>query len=302
MSLALTLLTGTLAVFIPLAAFIWLGVEQIHNLIQAVSAYINIDSINSATSALVDKVNVIASFFGAKDFSIDGSKLLSFLVEIIKSAGNFIIALVIGSVGGIPRFITNLIIFLYVFSALLTSYKKLFAFIGRVNPLGPDITDLYIKKASAMTSAMIKGQFLVAIAQGVVGALFLYIAGIPYFALFAVILSVMSIIPLGGGIITIPIGVFLMITGNIGGGLFILLTHFLVITNIDNFLRPRLVPKSVSINPALTMISVLAGVMLFGFSGIVLGPVLFIVALTTLDIFAKLANESKTLKEVEQTS
>lgn len=302
LSLSLTMLTAFLALVIPLAGFIWLGVEQVQNLLDYVSKYINSDFVNTAPSVAADTLNQLTARFGFGSIAIDSSQLLSFFGDTIKAIGDFILSTITESLGGIPSLITNSIIFLYVFSAMITSHKKLIAYIGRLNPLGPEITQLYVKKAAAMTSAMIKGQFVVAAAQGVTGALFLHIAGIHYFALFAIVLSVLSIIPLGGGILTIPIGIIMILSGNVGGGLFILLTHFLIITNIDNVLRPRLVPKSVRLNPALTMISVLAGVMIFGFAGIVLGPVLFIVALTTLDLYAKISNESKTLKKARSSA
>lgn len=150
-----------------------------------------------------------------------------------------------------------------------------------------------------MTNSMVKGQFVVAIAQGFIGAVSLQVAGLDYFAFFALILTVLSIVPLGGGIITIPTGIIMILLGNVSGGLIVLLTHFIIVTNIDNYIRPKLVPQDISLNPALTMISVFAGLALFGFLGIVAGPVLFILALTTLQVYIKVTNGSTSKKPIE---
>ena len=95
----------------------------------------------------------------------------------------------------------------------------------------------------------------------------------------------MSIIPLGGGIVTIPFGIGMIFYGNIVGGAFVVLWHLLVVTNIDNFLRPVLVPRDARLNSALMLLAVFAGIAMFGPWGIVIGPVLMILIVTTVDVY-----------------
>ena len=101
----------------------------------------------------------------------------------------------------------------------------------------------------------------------------------------AIFLTALSIIPLGSGIVTIPFGIGMMLFGNIAGGAFVVLFHLIGITNVDNFLRPILVPKEARLDPALMLLSVFSGIAMFGFFGIVLGPVLMIVIVTTLSVY-----------------
>jgi predicted PurR-regulated permease PerM len=58
-----------------------------------------------------------------------------------------------------------------------------------------------------------------------------------------------------------------------------------VVTNLDNFLRPILVPRDARLNPALMLLAVFAGIAMFGPWGIVIGPVLMIVIVTTIDVY-----------------
>jgi predicted PurR-regulated permease PerM len=90
---------------------------------------------------------------------------------------------------------------------------------------------------------------------------------------------------MGAGIVTIPIGVFMILTGNVWQGILVIANHLLIVTNIDNVMRPRLVPPEAKLDPALTILSVFAAVYYFGFLGIVIGPVLMIVIVTTLRVF-----------------
>jgi predicted PurR-regulated permease PerM len=130
------------------------------------------------------------------------------------------------------------------------------------------------------------GQFVIAVCQGVAGAASIYIAGFHQgFFLFAVLLSALSVIPLGSGIVTIPFGVGMILFGNVFGGVFVILFHLIVVTNIDNFLRPILVPRAARLDSALMLLAVFAGIAMFGAWGIVIGPVLMIVIVTTISVY-----------------
>ncbi len=107
------------------------------------------------------------------------------------------------------------------------------------------------------------------------------------------ILTVLSIIPLGGGIIVIPIGIIMILLGNIWQGALILAGHFLIVTNEDNILRPKLVPDEARLDPALTLLSVFSGLAFFGFIGIVVGPVIMILIVTTIEVYMEVFRDIK---------
>jgi predicted PurR-regulated permease PerM len=77
----------------------------------------------------------------------------------------------------------------------------------------------------------------------------------------------------------------LLATGNIWQGILVLSFHFAVVTNIDNVLRPHLVPKDARLNSALTILSVFAGISMFGFLGVIIGPVIMIMITTTVHMY-----------------
>jgi predicted PurR-regulated permease PerM len=66
---------------------------------------------------------------------------------------------------------------------------------------------------------------------------------------------------------------------------FVILFHLIVVTNIDNFLRPILVPKAARLDSALMLLAVFSGIAMFGAWGIVIGPVLMIVIVTTISVY-----------------
>jgi predicted PurR-regulated permease PerM len=158
--------------------------------------------------------------------------------------------------------------------------------IRTLNPLGEEVSDLYMAKIAAMVRATVRGQFIIAAFQGIAGAVSIYIAGLHEgFFMFAIFLTALSFIPLGSGIVTIPLGIGMALTGNVIGGIFVVAFHVIVITNIDNAMRPFLVPKQAYLNPSLMLLSVFAGLGMFGFWGIILGPVIMIIIVTTISVY-----------------
>jgi predicted PurR-regulated permease PerM len=205
---------------------------------------------------------------------------------VAQEAGQWLLGLLQGAVGGLFGGLTSAILFLYVFLSLLTNREQVLQLIRRLNPLGEEITDLYMSKMGAMVKGTVMGQFVIAVCQGVAGAVSIYVAGFHQgFFLFAVLLSALSVIPLGSGIVTIPFGIGMILFGNVFGGVFVIAFHIIVVTNIDNFLRPILVPRAARLDAALMLLAVFAGIAMFGAWGIVIGPVLMIVIVTTISVY-----------------
>jgi predicted PurR-regulated permease PerM len=84
----------------------------------------------------------------------------------------------------------------------------------------------------------------------------------------------MAIVPMVGcTIIWAPAGILMLLTGHIWEGILILAFGTLVISTVDNLLRPILIGKDVEMHPLLIFLSTLGGIILFGVSGFVIGPV-----------------------------
>jgi len=219
-------------------------------------------------------------------FTVTAESLRHTMVSVSQNVGQWLLRSLKGAAGGAIGVVTSAIIFLYVLISLLTNQQQLLTLVRRLNPLGEEVTDLYLAKMGAMVKGTVKGQFIIATVQGVLGAASIYIAGFHNgFFIFAIFLTALSVIPLGSGIVTIPFGIGMILFGNIVGGLFVVLFHILAITNIDNFLRPILVPREARLDPALMLLAVFSGLAMFGFWGIVLGPVLMIIIVTTISVY-----------------
>lgn len=286
-SITLTMLFALITIVIPLLIILALTINQAFEFVDAIkAASIDSDSVKQTLNNLIDSFNSTVQHVPGMEstqFSLDNA--IAWLKDNISSITKTVLDYLISLIGGVSAFFTKAIIFIFVFMSLLKNQDVLLRTLKKLNPLGEKASDLYIGKISAMTKAMVKGQFIIAFLQGLTDAALLWIVGIDYFFFWLVLLTFLSIIPLGGGIIVLPIGFIMLLTGNVWQGLVLIIGHLLIVTNIDNVLRPQLVPKTARLDSALTILSVFAGLAMFGFLGIVIGPVIMIVIITTIQVY-----------------
>lgn len=282
---ALTLIISLLAIIIPFLIVIALTVYQVVDIAESVSQYATNTNLNNILQQFVDACNRLLASIGIS-YQLSVEAITSSLSETLKAFGSSLVSSLRSSVSGFIQFFTIAIIYIYVFLSLLMKQDKLVELFHQLNPLGRDISTLYANRVAAMTKAMVRGQFIIAVTQGFTDALLLYLAGIHTgFFFYFLILTALSIIPLGGGVIVIPIGIIMLLTGNIWQGILVLGGHFLIVTNEDNIMRPNLVPKQARLDPALTLLAVFSGLHFFGFLGIIIGPVLMILIVTTIQVY-----------------
>jgi predicted PurR-regulated permease PerM len=286
LSATCTLVSALVMVAVPIGLLVLLGIIQISRMMSSVADWVKTTDPSTLGDKLLHLVNELLARVPFLHITLTADALRKAMISGAQHVGQWLLEILQGAAGGVAGAVAEAIIFLYVFVALLVNREKVRTLIGDLNPLGDEVTDLYLRKAGAMVRGTVRGQFVIALCQGVAGAASIYVAGFHHgFFIFAILLTALSIIPLGGGIVTIPFGIGMIFYGNVIGGAFIVLWHLLFVTNIDNFLRPILVPKDARLNQALMLLAVFAGIAMFGPWGIVIGPVLMILIVTTVDVY-----------------
>lgn len=272
-------------VIVPLVFVIIITGLQVSSLISSLeSQEYSIDT-TTIINDLINTLNNVLSKVGI-DAQVTLESLTNSIAEALSGFSSTIIENIGSVFAGFFNLITAAIIYIYVFLSMLKHHERIIELLRKLNPLGDEVATLYIDRANAMTKATVRGQFIIAFMQGLESAAILALVGLPdLFFFFLVLLTVMSFVPLGAGIITIPIGVFMILTGNIWQGTLVIMNHLLIVTNIDNIMRPRLVPKTARLDPALMILAVFSGIALFGFLGIVIGPIIMILITTTIQIY-----------------
>lgn len=286
LSATLTLLAALGVVVVPTAALIAVATVQISRTVDSVSGWLATTDLSSLGQRLLEIVNATLARVPFAHATVSQESLRKGIGTAAQKAGEWLLTFLQGAAGSVVAAVAASIIFLYVFISMLTNGERLITLVHQLNPLGDEVTDIYLHRVGAMVRGTVKGQFVIALCQGLAGAASVYVGGFRQgFFVFAILLTVLSVIPLGGGIVTIPLGIGMAAFGNIPGGVFVILWHILVVSNIDNVLRPILVPKGARLDPALMILAVFAGIAAFGFWGIVIGPVFMIVVVTTISVY-----------------
>ena len=170
----------------------------------------------------------------------------------------------------------------------LVESKTIVEKIMYLSPLRDEYEKILIEKFRSMVRATLKGTIVVGFVQGILGGLMFAIAGVPSFVIWGIIMTVLSMIPvLGSGFVWAPVGVIMLLTGNIWQGIFILAFGGIVISFIDNVLRPKLVGGDTEIHPLLVFFATLGGIISFGIIGFVVGPVIMALFLALWEIYGK---------------
>ena len=195
------------------------------------------------------------------------------LQELVGKSAGLIANQAISIGGGALGVILSFGLGLYVTFFLLRDGSRIGETILHSAPVERDIADRLAVRFLGIVRATIKGSVVVGLVQGSLGAITFAIAGVPSALLFGVVMGIFSLIPaVGTGLVWAPMGVYLLLTGDLWQGIFVLGSGFVIISSADNVLRPILVGRDTGIPDWIILVTTLGGLSLAGISGIVLGP------------------------------
>lgn len=194
--------------------------------------------------------------------------------EITKTVTNFIFSSLTKLTQNSLRFLVMFLAMLYTLFFFIRDGERFLKLIMYLCPLGDKYEKMLYDKFTSTSKATIKGTIIIAGLQGLLGGIMFTVVGIEGAIIWGIIMFVLSIIPVtGSGIIWAPAGIILIATGQLWQGILVLAFGVLVISLIDNILRPILVGKDTQMHPLLVLFSTLGGIVVFGISGFIIGPI-----------------------------
>ncbi|HKY80309.1 MAG TPA: AI-2E family transporter [Sphingobium sp.] len=190
---------------------------------------------------------------------------------------------------GAFSFFVALSVTLYLTFFLLRDGPVLTARLDRAAPLRATHRRALIQQFVVVIRATIKGSLVVAIVQGVIGGVIFWALGIPGPLLWGVLMGCFSLIPaVGTGLVWAPVALYLLATGAVAKGVILIACGMFIIGMVDNLLRPILVGRDTRIPDYVVLITTLGGIDLFGFNGIVIGPVIAALFIATWNIVTRM--------------
>ncbi len=155
-------------------------------------------------------------------------------------------------------------------------------------PMDREYKNTIAARFISVARATVKGTLLIALVQGTLSGLTLWAFGVDSPFLWGVVATLLSIIPLvGAWLVLYPAALVQAIQGNYWQAGGIVLITVIVIVNVDNLLRPRLVGQEAGMHDLMVFFSTLGGIGLFGATGFILGPMLAALFLVLVDIYSQ---------------
>lgn len=211
----------------------------------------------------------------------------------IEKITGFIIKNVSGFLASVPSFILNFFVMIFVVYYLLKDGDAIAKRIKKILPLKESHKQHVFDRFHNVTHAMFYGNISIAIIQGAVGAVGFLVLGVPSPILWGFVMALFALIPyFGTAIVWLPAALNLIFAGYLHSdnslivrGIILIAYGLIVISSIDNILKPKIIGSKANVHPVLVLIGVLGGLNLFGFVGVFLGPMMLALLMTFIDIY-----------------
>jgi len=186
----------------------------------------------------------------------------------------------------LPSILLQLAVFLFTFFFAVRDSDKLNEYVTSLSPFSVETEKKFLREFRGITNAIIFGQVLIGIIQGLAVGLGMYFLGVENLLLLTFVACVFSIIPvLGSWAVWLPVGVIHVIQGNPVPGFIFLLYGGFFVSSIDNIVRPVLLSKRSNLPVALSIIGTIGGLYFFGIAGLILGPLILAYLLIIIEFY-----------------
>jgi len=186
----------------------------------------------------------------------------------------------------LPTILINLFIIGFVFFFGLRDSDKLIELAKEISPFSKTKEKLFVQQFKGVTDSIVYGQIIVGIVQGLLAGLGFLIFGVNNILVLTALAILFSIIPvLGPFIVYIPVAIFMFASGQTSLGLLFLVYNLTVVSTTDNFMRAYIVSKRTKMNSAIVFVGMMAGLFVFGFMGLLIGPLILAFFLLVLQLY-----------------
>jgi predicted PurR-regulated permease PerM len=221
--------------------------------------------------------------------------------DFFATAGTLIATIISKTSGGALYFLANVFITLFISFYFFRDGEKLITKIRKMVPLSERYVDALIFRFVAVSRATIKGTAVIGLIQSTLGALTLWIFGVGSPLLWFVVMLIISFIPIvGAWLVMHPAAIVQILLGNYWQGIGIFLVTVIVISSVDNVIRPRLVGQFSGLHDLIIFFSALGGIKMFGPLGVLVGPVVAAFFVTLLEIYSEEFRSHLEMVDVDQ--
>ena len=231
-------------------------------------------------------VEILNSFLQKYNIAFTGEDLNRTITELGKNLGLALYDQARTITSNILKFFVHFFFMLLICFYLFVDQKRILDFIFDLSPLPDDQDQKLFQKFKDMSGAILIGNGLSGLLQGILGGAVFAIFGIRSPILWGVIMTLLAFIPIVGiGVVFIPATIYLFMKGRIVAGVFFIVFYIVLSAGSEYVFKPKLVGQRVQMHTLLVFLSIIGGLQLFGILGIIYGPLVATGFLTLTDIY-----------------
>lgn len=285
-----TLALVLLIVIVPLVFVIGMLTQEISTV--ATRLRTDLPQLTVALQGLLDRlpapVHRLMDLGGVQDVGAIQQKLTDGFAQISRSIAVY--AINIGQ--NTFQMVVAFGVMLYLLFFLLRDGTRIGFIVRRSLPLDERHKKQLITQFTTVVRATVKGNIAVALVQGLLGGFIFAVVGVQGAVLAAVVMAFLSLLPaVGAAFVWVPVGAWLLIAGDIWRGVILIAFCGIVVSSVDNVLRPILVGKDTKMPDWVVLISTLGGMSLFGITGFVIGPLIAALFMASWEIYTRLRDD-----------
>ena len=242
----------------------------------AVPVYASIKMVSPKINAMLsnqEKIKQSIKTVALKITDMTGVEILS--DDTVHKLTDNISSFLPGILNSTVNLLTNLIMMFFLLYYLLVSGKEVEKYLNKIIPLEKENVDRLAAETKLMIKSNALGIPIICIVQGAFAALGYWIFGLEDWGLWGFITGVFAFFPIVGTMIVwVPLVIYLMATGDTSSATWLAAYSILVTGNVDYITRLGLLKKLGNVHPMITVLGVIVGLGLFGFMGLIFGPLL----------------------------
>jgi len=275
----------TVAIILPMVTLVFMMAGE------SVKAYRTLENtIASGVPAKIEALRTSAAYQALSErlggMGIQAPDIGAAVIRAVRAGSRFLVEHSASVVSGFMYFIMQLFVMLLGLYYLFLHGPNILHEMRALIPLQPQYEEQIIQKFTGVVHATFTGSLAVAFIQGALGGLGFLVFGISSPLLWGAAMALVSLVPVvGTALVWGPVVIFYLLTGSVVKGLLMLLVFGLVVGSVDNILKPILIKRGMEIHTLWVFVSIIGGLSVFGFLGVVLGPFLFTILVVLLEIY-----------------
>ncbi len=221
-------------------------------------------------------------------FSFNPSQVTDSFSYLVKKGGLLLYNQASGWAANVMQFLFLFFIMIVIIFFLLIDQPKLIDYMMRLSPLPEDENNLLINRFHEIANAILKGNGICGLVQGILGGTVFSILGLNSPLLWGSVMAILAFLPIFGiGLVMIPTALYLIISDRMSAGIFLFIFYLILSFSIEYFVKPKMVGTQVKMHTLLVFLAIIGGLSVYGVLGIIYGPLIITAFLTLSDIYLR---------------